>query len=875
MSAVRLISSVFLSSLVLLAWGANAAWAQAPERGSGAAAGGACDTIHEIEVRGNDRMSADAVRFDLKVRKGDPWDPAKIRFEFHRMWRRGYFSDLRFFKRCEPEGAVLVVEIEERRRILSVEYEEVDAVNRQQIEDYYKEQSFVLRIGSPLDLRRVYRAESLIRQLLGRKGYLDAKVEADIRTVGDSAAELFFSIEPGGKTKIRELDFVGNEEFSDRQLRGQLELIREWRWWWPFGSKTLYHPLKYQQDVNNVLQYYRDHGYLDVDVRPPVVEVQSTEERRGGEPAPDEGDEPARDVPEIVEPGEPRETSAPEDSGDVAAEDEPGDGGKEKKKKEKKKDEERKWVYIKIPVEEGDRYKLGEVRIEGSTVFEEDRLRRLIPLPDGAVLSDALIEAGLTRIRRAYGQKGYIYAVATRRFERKEGEPVADVVVDIDEDQSYTLGRLEFHGNTSTHDVVLRREMNITEGKILDKNQLDRSVQKLQNLGFWLPSEEPALTPDIEKAEVDVDIYGEEQSRNEIQVGGGYSELEGGFFLGSFRTRNFLGRGETLDFYASIGGRSNRAAISFVEPWFLGRPYQFGFTLSRQSIDFGRVQDATGAISRLNQTSTGGSILVGKRIGDFSQLQLRYRYDNITADTLDISSTFATSETRIASITPSFRTRLVDNPLRPTRGYQLDAYLELATDWLGGEVSFFKPRIEGSIYRPISPKLFVGVHAEVGWIRQFGDLVRRPGYIDGVPRFSRFFLGGDRIGPRGFETRSLSPIRFIVPVDANGNPTTGGSTGIVNPVPAFVGGSKFGLIQLELGIPIGKTATFAGFLDAGGVYDNGVNWESDDLRVSTGLEFRVFLPVFQAPIRLIYAWPLREQPGDQTNRFQFSIGLPF
>jgi outer membrane protein assembly factor BamA len=74
---------------------------------------------------------------------------------------------------------------------------------------------------------------------------------------------------------------------------------------------------------------------------------------------------------------------------------------------------------------------------------------------------------------------------------------------------------------------------------------------------------------------------------------------------------------------------------------------------------------------------------------------------------------------------------------------------------------------------------------------------------------------------------------------------------------------------------IGKTATLVGFFDAGGSYDNGVDINWDQARVSAGFEFRIFLPVFQAPIRLIYGWPIQEQPFDQTSQFQFSIGLPF
>ena len=112
---------------------------------------------------------------------------------------------------------------------------------------------------------------------------------------------------------------------------------------------------------------------------------------------------------------------------------------------------------------------------------------------------------------------------------------------------------------------------------------------------------------------------------------------------------------------------------------------------------------------------------------------------------------------------------------------------------------------------------------------------------------------------------------------------------MLNPFATFVGGSKFGLVQFEFGMPIGKTATIAAFFDAGGVYDTGEDWGADGLRVSAGVEFRVFLPVFRAPIRLIYGWPLREVSfvdidpltgfernlSDRTTNFQFAIGLPF
>jgi outer membrane protein insertion porin family len=830
-------------------------------------AGGTCEVIHAIEVRGNEKMSADAVRFDLRVRPGDRWDEQRLRSEFRRFWNRGYFSDLRFLRRCEPEGAVLVVEIEERPTIISIDYQKNKVVNQQQIEDYFRERDFTLTIGTPLDRKRLWRAETLIEELLGQKGFLDAQVEAAVSERLGSTRAVTFRVDPGGKTRIRKLEFVGNDAFSDRRLRKQLELTRPWRWFWPFGRKSLYHPLKYQQDINNVLQYYRDYGYLDADVRPPIVDVRASEpedQAKAEERARRKAEKAARKAERKRE----KEARRRERAGEPPLAEEPPEEPPVRPKQKK-------WVYITVPVDEGPVYRLGEVQIEGNEVFEDELLRALVPLPQGAVLADSLIEVGLEGIRRAYGRRGYVYAAVTRRFEKREGEPVADVIIDVDEDQAYSVRRIEFAGNTDTQDEVLRREMNVHEGELLDKAALDRSMLKLQQLGYWVPSGDPTLEPVPEQPEVDVIVQGEEQARNEIQAGGGYSELEGGFFMARYFTRNFLGRGESLSLQAAVGGRASRASLAFTEPWFLGRPWTFGFQIFRQSFDFGRVPDITGDLRNLEQTATGGSLTIGRRLGDFAQLQMTYRYENIEADTLARSTaTFTTTSTRLATLSPIFSYKRVNNYLRPTRGIDILVLPQLAWDALGGENNFFRPRLEGSFYHPVpfARRLFIAAHGEVGWIEPFGDIRREAGLIGGVPVFQRFYLGGDAAGPRVFETRTITPYVFRARVDREGNPLPVGSELVfLQPV----GGSKMALAQFELGLPIGRTATFAAFFDVGGTYAEGVDINLDDARMSAGIEFRVFLPVFQAPIRLIYGWPIQSEDFDRTSRFQFSLGLPF
>ncbi len=814
-----------------------------------------CTTIKAVEVRGNVKMSADAVRFDLAVKPGAQWDDAALHREYLRFWKRGYFSDLRFLRRCDPDGATLIVQLKERPTIIAVTYQKVSEVSQTQIEDYFKQRSFTLTVGSPLDRKKIWRAQSLIMETLAQKGYMDAQVTAQVKESGANSRSVNFQIRPGGKTRIRRLDFVGNKAFSSHKLRDQLKLMRPWRWYWPWSSKYLYHPLKYQQDINNVVQFYKDSGRLDADVKPPTVDVRPIHPEKAEAEAKKQAAKEARKrEKEAQKAGAtpfPAEAEAPPPEPKV-----------------------KKWVYITTPVEEGPVYRLGQIKFEGNTVFDAKVLRALLPLRDGAVLSDSALEAGLKFIRDLYGVRGYVYATATRRFERREKETVADVVVEIEEDQPYIVRRIDFRGDTTTNDVVLRREMNVFEGELLNKAQLDRSIQKLQQLGYWMPAEEPTLQPISDRAQVDVVVQGEEENRNQIQVGGGYSELEGGFFLASFETRNFLGRGESLNLYLAIGGRANSASIGFTEPWFMGKPYTAGFQLYRRSYDYGVGTDAQGATQHLSQTSTGGALVLGKRLGDFTRIQLGYNYETIKADTLDLSYIFTTTRTRLATLNPVFSYRKTNNFLRPTKGLEFDFAPRVALRALGGDVNYFEPTVSTSAYHPVFRRLFVAGHLLAGFISPFGDVRRVPGYLDGVPRFERFFLGGDTIGPRVFESRTISPVRLIAEVDQNGNPVLD-SFGNPLLVASYVGGNKEVLGQFELGAPLGKTATLAAFFDAGGVYDNGQSVNTADMRMSAGLEFRVFIPAFQAPIRLIYGWPVREKPGDHTSHFQFSIGLPF
>ena len=223
-------------------------------------------------------MHALCCRPEGGIKVGDPYDPERVYDRFKALWRMGggVFQDITFESEVGPNGGVvLVIKVKERPRLTAVTYEDNKVLTRTNIDDELKQrgQSTRLRLGQPLDMGGVFFVESAIREMLAQRGYLNATVEAQVRRVTETSRAVHFKILPGGKTRVRKINFVGNEIISDRKLRSQLQLTAQRKWYWPWSSKNLYHPLKWEQDVNNLRDVYQNNGYLDINIRPPVVEA--------------------------------------------------------------------------------------------------------------------------------------------------------------------------------------------------------------------------------------------------------------------------------------------------------------------------------------------------------------------------------------------------------------------------------------------------------------------------------------------------------------------------------------------------------------------------------------------------------------------------
>ena len=821
-------------------------------------------SIVDVRVEGNRRLS-DAAFFRLTtLRSGQPYDAAVVRRQFRALWDAGLFDDLWVETLDAAGGKVVVFHVKERPVVLQVTYPRSPVVSQTAIDDRLRERNLTISLNTPIDRDRIRAVEEELKRMHEEKGHLGTEAVGEVRPLSESTQAIVFTLRIGGKTLIEDIDFTGNESVSDSELKRLLKNSMETGFRGLFSSRDLYHPLRFAQDLEAIRTAYQARGRLDVQIKPPLVRFL---EEEGEAP-------PAAPPPEPPPPPPPDETDKQRAK---RLEKEAKAKAKAEAKAAKELPPKRRAVLV-VAITEGPEYRVGELRLTGNSVLPEAALRPLIPLRPGDRFNSDLLKTGLDAIEGLYGQRGYFYATTNRDIRRREGY-VADVDIAINEGQQYTLRRVEFAGNTSTRDRVLRRELPIHEGEIFDATRWKVGLTRVNQLGFWALAREPQITPAEGEAQLDARLEGAEQGRNEIQVGGGFSGVEGAFFQGSYSTRNFLGRGEVLAASVQVGGRTELVNISFTEPYFLGTNNTLGGSIFRRQLEY----------TDFSRNSRGFSVLFGQRLGNFGSWSTTYRNEKFDEfggniffvspdglpegfEDLDLEALFAGEigtpvpqgvETINSSLVPVLLYNTINNPFRPTRGFRLRGSVELTGGFLGGDNDFVKTILAATWFRPALRRSFFAMHFEVGMVNGVGSSL--------IPRSERFFLGGDTRGPRVFQTRSLAPLGPVA-----GVPPLSDSEGNVIGVPfATVGGDRFVLAQAELVIPITQPFDLALFFDAGNAFDEQTGLDFGGLRYSAGLEARFYLPVFQAPIRLIFGRVLDGEPADQINSFQFAIGFPF
>jgi outer membrane protein insertion porin family len=773
--------------------------------------------VERVEIARNQFLQKETFLFYVSTKPGDRYDERRLKEDFRRLWDTGFVDDLTVDVRDSPTGGkVVTFVVSERKRIQIVDYRGTKTLTTTTIEDELKKREAGLKIDTFYDLGKARRVESILREMLAEKGRPFATVRHEAKPVGGSGMQVSFVVEEGPKAKVKQIDFVGNEVYSDRTLRRKMKKVRQKGFWnlsWLLG-KTTYTPEKWsgpEGDQKRLEDFYLNHGYVTASIGEPKVSY--IDEKGGKKPS--------------------------------------------------------KGIKLEIPVSEGDQYRVGEVKFEGMTVFKPDLVLPIFKLKTGEVYRESKIKKGFDKLRDAYGAQGYFQW--TGRPERKPDpkRKVVDVTLAMEEDKKYYVGKITFTGNTTTRDKVIRREVFLNEGDVFNTEALKLSIRRINQLGYFKPMEGvPELGPStVGEDRIDVTFKVEEQNRNQFTFGGGVSGLEGTFINASFSTANFLGLGETFQISAQSGRRTKNYQIAITEPYLFDRPITAGFDIFKRKLVYETFTNVVGYTDDRSGVSLTTGLPLGRR--GFTRLYANYSYQIINIEGLSelLGIDPATQDPdepifdpfffgqegkrRESTFSPSFVHNTVDNPWTPRSGKKLTFTPQVAGGPLGGSVNYFKPDLEFVWYIPHLKKTALGLRAEAAYIRPYGSTER-------LDIYQRFFLGGET-QIRGVNIRTVGPFQT--------DPASGQTRA--------VGGNKFVLFNAEYYFDVGGPLRLLLFFDAGQAYLEGQKIDLKQLRTSTGAELRFIMPVLNVPFRLIYAFNPNRDSFQSKSTFKFAVGTTF
>lgn len=666
--------------------------------------------VESVDIQGNRRLRDDDLLYYIKTRPGDVFNAQQLERDLRELNSLNFFDKTatRVLTEEGPRGGVIVIfEVKELPIIRDLQFEGAKALQESDILKAFREQRVGISKEAVFNPVNVQKANRVIRELLASKGFPNAKVEIKEEEVSATSIALTFVVTQGNRSRIIEIDFDGNEVFKDSELRGAMELVKKTGLISRFKGQDILDLRKLQYDLQkNVGEYMRSKGYFRAQIGEPQVEGLGY--KRTGF------------LPFIALPL----LSSKDDT-----------------------------LKIIVPITEGKIYRVGDLKVEGNSIFSEQQILSYVGLQKGEIADGKRLRNALYEdLKKVYGAQGFVLYDAELDPEFKDNptnpkEGIIDVKITIDEGKQFRLRRLEFTGNTFTRDRVLRREMMVNEGDIYNQINLERSVLRLNQTQYFDPidkDKDVEIRTDEENGDVDLILKVKEKGRQQIQFNGGVSGIGGSFFGLEYSTNNLLGRGETVALNFGFGNRQSNFQFSFQEPYFRDRPITVGFSLfgSRAKF-FGEgtfLSQNTDAIlggldpngslltneeNLFTQTTYGASIFATAPLSEilfkksrwttFSRVGLTYQYSATTIKDPEVNSSndptkqipiiFAQPNITTSRVTGSFvyDTREPSaNGIDMLRGKQLAVSLAFAG--LGGDVRTYQPSVTYMHFIPVRRK---------------------------------------------------------------------------------------------------------------------------------------------------------------------------
>jgi outer membrane protein insertion porin family len=653
---------------------------------------------------------------------------------------------------------------------------------------------------SILDVNKVKEDVALITKNYEDKGYYLAKVSFEVVQTDPKKPDevlLRYKVNDFDKVQIKKITFLNNKAFSDDQLKAMLGETKEGGFWSFMSNSGNFKETSFKNDLQRLIYWYLDNGYVKFKYESPVVTIS----------------------------------------------------------------DDKKWLYITIYVDEGERYDTGVIDFSGDLLFSREELGADVQMKSGQQFSISKRNADIQKLQEKYQDLGYAFVNVIPRMEIRDETKTVDIDYHFEKGTLAYFGEINVVGNSKTHDKVIRRELRIKEGELYNGTRFRQSKENVERLGYFQPGEVlfNTSTPKDRTDLVNIDIQVKERPTGTITLGAGYGSVKGLFFQTQVSESNFLGKGQTISLSTNItkDRRDKSVNVGFTDPYAFDTNWSAG----------GDIYYTTFYIpDRYTTRKFGGDVRLGYPIADYLNAYITYKRERLRIESIELPNPddFDLREIQqdtglLSSLVWSMVRDRRNNRFETTSGSYQSVSLETAgVAGLGGDKRFLKVIANNRYYTRLVGDLVFRNSTEYGESHgQEGDI---------VPPSERFYLGGPN-NMKGFNFYSVGPQRAKYVANATNTATT------KTLVP--LGGTYEFYSLFEVEHPIVKDAglKFVVFYDIGNVFSERPEFGNLTLRQDAGFGFRWFSPI--GPLRFEWGFPINRRPDDDSSVFQFFIGPPF
>ncbi|MFC3914900.1 outer membrane protein assembly factor BamA [Pseudaeromonas sharmana] len=779
--------------------------------------------VKDIRVEGLQRVTLGAALLNLPVRVGDTVDGNAVANAIKKLYSSGNFEDIQLTR----DGDALVVTVRERPTISNIEFVGNKDIKEEQLKESIEASG--VRVGEPLDRTVLRSLEKNLEDFYYGVGKYSAKVQAIVTPLPRNRVDLKLNFIEGVSAKIQQINIVGNKVFNEERLIAQLSLRDDVPWWNVVADKK-YQKQKLAGDLETLRSYYMNRGYLRFKVDSTQVEM--TPDRKG--------------------------------------------------------------LYITINVSEGEQYKVAGVNLKGDLLGRDADMKKLVAIAPGELYSAANVTNAEESISKYLGKFGYAYPQVTTYPSIDDQKKEVVLNINVAPGPRIYVRNITVQGNQQTRDEVLRREMRQMEGTWLSNEQVESSKTRLNRLGFFETVEiQPRRLPGSED-QVDLDVKVKEQAAGSITGGVGYGTSSGVSFQFGLSQDNFLGSGNKGAFTFNMNDYSKTFDVSYTDPYFTLDGVSLGGRVYYTQFEAGNAN-----LVDYNNETIGARATFGYPFNEINRLEFGVGYENNKLSQLqayaqirkfwEIYAGNRDSQGRVVFNKYDFTTSWIRNDLNKgmfaTEGNRQQLTGKVTVP--GSDLQFYKVSFDDSHYYPLDKEhswVLLG-RMKLAYGAGYGEV---DGYNQVLPFFENYYAGGSE-WLRGFRSNTVGP-KALYLYNYQGNDT-------VTATDQSVGGNAMAVASFEFIVPTPfASETYRNqlrtsiFFDIGNVWDTTFNpsdyascssscdkfYDYSDpakYRSSVGVALQWLSPL--GPLAVSFAKPIKEQPGDKTEVFNFNIGRTF